>query len=64
MKEWCVSFRTWERKNRGKEIILENGGTITEAHQNGIFFVLWYVATDEDVARITELLEKEELIGM
>lgn len=63
-REWCVSFRTWEKKNRGKEIILENGGKITEAHQNGIFYVLWYVANDEDDAKITELLENEGLIGM
>lgn len=63
-REWAVSFRTWEKKNRGKEIILEHGGKITEAHQNGIFFVLWYVATDEDDEIITALLEKEELIGM
>ena len=64
IREWCVSFRTMERKDRGKEIILEHGGKITEAHQNGIFYVLWYVANDEDDAKITELLENEELIGM
>ena len=64
MKEWAVSFRTMERKDRGKKIIVENGGKITEAHQNGNFFVLWYVADDDSDKRITELLEKEELIGM
>lgn len=64
MREWAVTFRTMERKDRGKEIILENGGKITEAHQNGIFYVLWYVANDEDDAKITELLENEGLIGM
>ena len=37
IREWCVSFRTMERKDRGKEIILDNGGKITEAHQNGIW---------------------------
>ena len=42
IREWCVSFRTMERKDRGKEIILDNGGKITEAHQNGIWYVLWY----------------------
>lgn len=63
-REWCVSFATWKKKDRGKEIILENGGKITEAHQNGIFYVLWYVANDEDDAKITALLESEELIGM
>lgn len=64
MREWAVTFRTMERKDRGKEIILENGGKITEAHQNGIWYVLWYVANDEDDAKITELLENEGLIGM
>ena len=64
MREWSVTFRTMERKDRGKEIILENGGKITEAHQNGIWYVLWYVANDEDDAKITELLENEGLIGM
>lgn len=64
MREWAVTFRTMERKDRGKEIILEHGGKITEAHQNGIFYVLWYVANDEDDAKITELLENEGLIGM
>lgn len=64
MREWAVTFRTMERKDRGKEIILENGGRITEAHQNGIFYVLWYVANDEDDAKITELLENDGLIGM
>ena len=63
MREWAVTFRTMERKDRGKEIILENGGKITEAHQNGIWYVLWYVANDEDDAKITELLENEGLIG-
>lgn len=64
MREWAVAFRTMERKDRGKEIILDNGGKITEAHQNGIWYVLWYVANDEDDAKITELLENEGLIGM
>lgn len=64
MREWAVTFRTMERKDRGKEIIIDNGGKITEAHQNGIFYVLWYVANDEDDAKITELLENEGLIGM
>lgn len=64
MREWAVTFRTMERKDRGKEIILDNGGKITEAHQNGIWYVLWYVANDEDDAKITELLENEGLIGM
>jgi hypothetical protein len=64
MREWTVNFRTMERKDRGKEIILENGGKITEAHQKGIFYVLWYVANDEDDVKITELLENEGLIGM
>ena len=64
MREWAVTFRTMERKDRGKEIILENGGKITEAHQNGIWYVLWYVANDENNAKITELLENEGLIGM
>lgn len=63
-REWAVSFGSWKKKNRGKEIILENGGKITEAHQNGIFYVLWYVANDEDDAKITAFLESEELIGM
>ena len=63
-REWAVTFRTIKRKNRGKEIILDNGGKITEAHQNGIWYVLWYVANDEDDAKITELLENEGLIGM
>lgn len=63
-REWAVTFRTIKRKDRGKEIILDNGGKITEAHQNGIFYVLWYVANDEDDAKITELLENEGLIGM
>lgn len=64
MREWAVTFRTMERKDRGKEIIIDNGGKITEAHQNGIWYVLWYVANDEDDAKITELLENEGLIGM
>ena len=64
MREWAVTFRTMERKDRGKEIILDNGGKITEAHQNGIWYVLWYVANDDDDAKITELLENEGLIGM
>lgn len=64
IREWCVSFRTMERKDRGKEIILDNGGKITEAHQNGIWYVLWYKANDADDEKITALLESEELIGM
>ena len=64
MREWAVTFRTMERKDRGKEIILEHGGKITEAHQNGIWYVLWYKANDADDAKITELLENEGLIGM
>lgn len=61
-KEWAIRFQSLEEKNRAKEIILENGGEVTNAYQNGLFYCLWYLADDKKDAIITRVLEAEELI--